>query len=123
MYDTVNVGAEFVFFSEKRKVIMRKLYLIDWLDLLSNDSFSTKQPKKNEPEWSKTVEEFEDDTHTTRKETWVSSDGTSRYVRTYTEPKRKVDVKELESRMKIAVEKEEFEEAARLRDEIKRLKK
>lgn len=123
MYDTVNVGAEFVFFSEKRKVIMRKLYLIDWLDLLSNDSFSTKQPNKKEPEWSKTVEEFEDDTHTTRKETWVSSDGTSRYVRTYTEPKRKVDVKELESRMKLAVEKEEFEEAARLRDEIKRLKK
>lgn len=102
---------------------MRKLYLIDWLDLLSNDSFSTKQPNKKEPEWSKTVEEFEDDTHTTRKETWVSSDGTSRYVRTYTEPKRKVDVKELESRMRIAVEKEEFEEAARLRDEIKRLKK
>lgn len=102
---------------------MRKLYLIDWLDLLSKDSFSTNQPRKSEPEWSKTVEEFEDDTHNIRKETWVSPDGTSRYVRTYSEPKRKVDVKELESRMKEAVEKEEFEEAARLRDEIKRLKK
>lgn len=102
---------------------MRKLLLIDWLDLLSKDGFSTRQPKDESPEWSKTVEEFENDTHAIRKETWVSSDGASRYVRTYSEPKRKVDVVELESRMKMAVEKEEFEEAARLRDEIKRLRK
>lgn len=101
---------------------MRKLYLIDWLDILSSD-FSTRKPNDKSPEWSKTVEEFENDTHTIKKETWLSPDGTSKYVKTYSEPKRKVDVKELEARMAIAVEKEEFEEAARLRDEIKRLRK
>jgi protein-arginine kinase activator protein McsA len=39
-----------------------------------------------------------------------------------TQQKSKVDVKVLESALKDAIEKEEYEKAAQLRDEIKKLK-
>lgn len=108
---------------------MRKIYLLDLFDLLSMsegifEKNSSPSPKKDEG-WTKTAEEFEKDGYVTRKETWTSKDGSSRYVKTITEPKSdpKESIDLLEAQMKLAVEKEEFEKAAELRDKIKELKK
>lgn len=119
---------------------MRKIYLFDLSDLFSQTSktfsdFSKMEkyfnnddeyfPKDNDTRYNKTVEETETETHIIKKETWVSTDGTSKFTRTYSESKNqkpKVDVKVLESALKQAIEKEEFEKAAQLRDEIKKLK-
>jgi excinuclease UvrABC helicase subunit UvrB len=111
---------------------MRKIYLFDLSEFFSlnsnmfsefkeNDSF----PKDNDSNYNKTVEETETETHILKKETWISTDGTSKFTRTYSESKNqkpKVDVKVLESRLKEAIEKEEFELACKLRDQIKNLK-
>lgn len=110
---------------------MRKIYLLDLFDLFSNEKLmnelgmNNSKPKNYDENWTKTVEEFEKDGFVTKKETWISTDGTSKYVRTYTESisKRKEDVKVLESQLKMAIEKEEYEKAAQLRDKIKELKK
>ncbi len=115
---------------------MRKIYLFDLSDLFSLTSknmlsdFSKMEndknfPKDNDTRYNKTVEETETDTHIIKKETWISTDGTSKYTRTYSESKpqfSKIDVKVLEYQLKKAVEKEEFEKAAQLRDQIKKLK-
>lgn len=113
----------------------KKYYLFDISDLfltsLNNIDFgdlskidSKGFPKDNDANFNKEVEEIETETHVIKKETWISTDGTSKYVRTYSESKKpKVDVKELESKLKLAIEKEEFEMAAKLRDEIKKFKK
>jgi len=115
---------------------MRKIYLFDLSDLFSLTSknmfsdFSKMEkyddfPKDNDSNYNKTVEETETDTHIIKKETWISTDGTSKFTRTYSESKSqkpKVDVKVLESKLKEAIEKEEFELACQLRDQIKKLK-
>lgn len=114
---------------------MRKIYLFDLSDLFSLTSksmfsdFSKSDdeyfPKDNDSRYNKTIEETESDTHIIKKETWVSTDGRSKFTRTYSESKNqkpKVDVKVLESQLKEAIEKEEFEKAAQLRDQIKKLK-
>lgn len=119
---------------------MRKIYLFDLSDLFSLNSknrfndFSKMDkyfkndneyfPKDNDSRFNKEVEESETETHIIKKETWISTDGTSKFTRTYSESKNKpkVDVKVLESLLKEAVEKEEYEKAAQLRDEIKKLK-
>ncbi len=116
---------------------MRKIYLFDLSDLFSLNSknmFSDFKkmnnedeyfPKENDPRYNKTIEETETESHIVRKETWISTDGTSKFSRTYSESKKqkpKFDVNVLESELKKAIEKEEFERAALLRDEIKKLK-
>ncbi len=115
---------------------MRKIYLFDLSDLflsLNSNKFSDFSkmendknfPKENDSRYNKTVEETETDTHIIKKETWISTDGTSKFTRTYSESKSqmpKVDVKVLESQLKEAIEKEEFELACQLRDQIKNLK-
>jgi len=119
---------------------MRKIYLFDLSDLFSLNSkslfddyykmdyFNNQDefyPKDNDSRYSKTVEETETDTHIIKKETWVSTDGASKFTRTYSESKKqkpKVDVKVHESALKDAIDKEEFEKAAQLRDQIKKLK-
>lgn len=110
---------------------MRKIYLFDLSDLFSQTMFGDFSkneneyfPKENDSRFNKTVEETETETHIIKKETWVSTDGTSKFTRTYSESKKmpKVDVRLLESELKEAIEKEEFEKAAQLRDEIKKWK-
>ena len=108
---------------------MRKIYLLDLFDLLSMsegmfDKKSAHAPKKDE-DWTKTVEEFEKGGYVTKKETWVSKDGSSRYVKTTTAPKAdpKERIDSLEKQLMLAVEKEEFEKAAEIRDKIKEIKK
>lgn len=108
---------------------MRKIYLLDLFDLLSMsegmfEKKSAPAPKREE-DWTKTVEEFEKDGLVTKKETWISKDGSSRYTRSYIEsrPDHSKSIAALEEAMKLAVEKEEFEKAAELRDKLKELKK
>ena len=111
---------------------MRKIYLFDLSDLFSslNSNFNdykseTGFPKEGDSNYNKVVEETETDTHIIKKETWISTNGTSKFTRTYSESKNqkpKVDVKVLESKLKEVIEKEEFEIAAQLRDQIKKLK-
>jgi excinuclease UvrABC helicase subunit UvrB len=120
---------------------MRKIYLFDLSDLFSlntknmfsdfkkMDKYFTNDneyfPKENDSNYNKVVEETETDTHIIKKETWISTDGTSKFTRTYSETKNqkpKVDVSLLESKLKEAIEKEEFELACQLRDQIKKLK-
>jgi excinuclease UvrABC helicase subunit UvrB len=110
---------------KKKKKVMKKIYLLDLFNLMSSDLEMNTTPKENDPNWTKTVEEFQNGDFITKKEIWTSIDGTSKYVKTYTESKKKrsEDVKMLESELKIAVEKEEYEKAAKLRDQIKELKK
>jgi excinuclease UvrABC helicase subunit UvrB len=129
------IGPIFDNILEKKLKTMRKIYLFDLSDLFSLTSksmfndFSKSEdeyfPKENDTRYNKTVEESETETHIIKKETWISTDGTSKFTRTYSESKNqkpKVDVKVLESALKEAIEKEEFEKAAQLRDEIKKLK-
>lgn len=111
----------------------KKYYLFDLSDLFYPLNFnfrdfdnSSEFPKENDPKFNKEVEEIETDTHIIKKETWISTDGASKYVRTYSESKSKrpiVDVKLLESELKMAIENEEFEKAAQIRDKIKEIKK
>lgn len=107
---------------------MRKIYFIDLFSALSNDAFSfdgvEKFPADNDPNYSKTVERFETETHIIKKEIWIGADGKSSYVKTHSEPKSKriQNIKALESMLKEAVEKEEYEMAAVIRDEINKIK-
>jgi protein arginine kinase activator len=109
----------------------KKYYLFDLSDLFFNqlnfdfgDFDNSKFPKENDSNFNKEIEEIETETHIIKKETWISTDGTSKYVKTYSESKKpKIDVKLLESKLKEAIEKEEFEKAAELRDQIKEFKK
>jgi protein arginine kinase activator len=113
------------------KTMRKKYYLFDLSDLFFNqlnfdfgDLDNSKFPKDNDSNFNKEIEEIETETHIIKKETWISTDGTSKYVKTYSESKRpKIDVKLLESKLKEAIKKEEFERAAELRDQIKEFKK
>lgn len=109
---------------------MRKLYLFtDLFDELFNMKFdmsSDNFPKENDPNFNLTVEESETDTHVIKNEIWKSIDGSQVYKRTTMQSKSKYlqkDIEQLKLEMKKAVESEDFETAAKLRDEIKSIKK
>ena len=119
---------------EKKLIIMKKVYLFDLFDLMVNqwyyDSGHLNQqnksefPTDNDQNFNKSVEEMETETHKITKEVWVSTDGTTKYIRTSSHSKKpKVDVSVLESKLKKAIETENFELAAELRDEIRKHKK
>jgi hypothetical protein len=76
-------------------------------------------PKDDDPNWSKTVETTETRSHIIKKEILISKDGGCRMERFSTEIKRKVDVGRLKRQLKQAVEMEDYEKAAQLRDKIK----
>ena len=76
-------------------------------------------PKDDDPNWSKTVETTETRSHIIKKEIWISKDGGCRMERLSTEIKKKVDVGRLKRQLKQAVEMEDYEKAAQLRDKIK----
>ena len=88
-------------------------------ELFSQTNGSMDFPKDDDPNWSKTVESVETKTHIIKIETWVSKDGSCRMERSSTELKRKVNVDRLKIQLKRAVENEEYEKAAELRDKIK----
>jgi len=100
---------------------MKDLFAI----LLGTDMFSKSIdslmlfPKDDDPNWSKTVETSETKTHIIKKETWISKDGGCRMERTSTEIKSRVDVGRLKRQLKQAIDSEDYEKAAELRDKIK----
>jgi excinuclease UvrABC helicase subunit UvrB len=88
-------------------------------------------PKDNDPNFNKTVEEIENGTHVIKIETWKSLDGSKVYKRTSMVSKEKPDLSEsrkkqlldsLQKDLDLAVENQEFEKAAELRDQINNLK-
>jgi excinuclease UvrABC helicase subunit UvrB len=81
-------------------------------------------PKDNDPNFNKTIEEVDNGTHTIKNETWTSLDGNQFYKRTTILSKSipSKNLKQLEFDLKEAIQKEEFEKAAQIRDEIKKLK-
>jgi protein-arginine kinase activator protein McsA len=91
--------------------------------LLGGDMFSQNQsmgyPKDDDPNWSKTFETQETKTHMIKKETWVSKDGSIKMEKLTTEIKRVVNVDRLKRLLNKAIENEEYEKAAELRDKIK----
>jgi hypothetical protein len=76
-------------------------------------------PKDDDPNWSKTVETSETKSHIIKKETWISKDGGCRMERFSTEIKKRVDVGRLKRQLKQAIDAEDYEKAAELRDKIK----
>ena len=118
----------------KKFIIMKKIYLFDLFDLFSNnwkidESFLKEDknlnfPKDDDKNWHKTSHEFETETHLAKKEIWVSTDGTQKYIKTTSESKKiQVDVSVLESELKWAIECENYEKACLLRDQIRQHKK
>jgi len=76
-------------------------------------------PKDDDPNWSKTVETSETKSHIIKKEVWISKDGGCRMEKFSTEIKRRVDVGRLKRQLKQAIDAEDYEKAAELRDKIK----
>jgi excinuclease UvrABC helicase subunit UvrB len=99
----------------------------DLLAILMNDfsdfQFENKMefPKEDDPNWSKTSETLENKTHIITKETWTSKDGYSKMERTSSKLKSQKTIEGLRKKLKEAIAKEEFEKAAQLRDEIKKI--
>ena len=84
-------------------------------------------PKDEDPNFNKTVEEIETPTHIIVKETWKSVDGSQFYQRTTQKSKSKKSIPQnvdsLKAKLNEAIEKEDFETAAKLRDKIKEIEK
>ena len=93
-------------------------------DLFSQGSNSSMEfPKDDDPNWSKTVEVQETRSHIVKKEVWVAKDGSCRMERFTNEIKQNVSIGRLKRELKMAVDKEDYEKAAELRDKIKSLSK
>ena len=97
--------------------------------LLGDSDDSSDFPKDDDKNYNKVVETTETDTHSVKKETWTSLDGKSTYVRKTSTAKAKpaeenpkVKKELLERLLDEAIRKQQFEEAARIRDEIKTMK-
>lgn len=97
----------------------------------NDDLFSMNEsnyPKDGDPNFNKTVEESETPTHIIVKETWKSLDGTQFYQRTTSKSKTgaksiPLSVDSLKKQLQDAIDKEDFEGAAKLRDKIKEIEK
>lgn len=88
-------------------------------DLFSQGSGSMGFPKDGDPNWSKTCETQETKTHIIKIETWTSKDGGCTMQRSSMEIKKSTDVTKLKKLLAKAVQNEEYEIAAELRDKIK----
>lgn len=103
---------------------MRKTFLLGSLfDEFFNSSLDWEVkgfPEEGDSNFNKTVEEFENDTHVIKNETWKSLDGSQTFKRQVVESKSKtLDIEGLRLEMKKAIEKEDFEKAAMIRDRIR----
>jgi protein-arginine kinase activator protein McsA len=103
---------------------MKRMYLLSSLfDEFFNSNWEVnKFPKDDDVNFNKKVEEIETNTHTIKNETWTSLDGKTVYKKQIVESKTKThhkSIEELKSEMKLAVDNEDFEKAAQIRDLIK----
>ena len=93
----------------------------------NNSSFGFEAPKDDDKNFNKVEEVKENENFKIKKETWTSVDGNITFTRTSTESKKapevqkNIDKKKLEKLMANAVAAQNFEEAAKLRDELKKL--
>jgi excinuclease UvrABC helicase subunit UvrB len=92
-------------------------------DLFTQSHGSLTFPNDDDPNWSKSVESHETKTHIIKKETWTYKDGSTKMERFVTEIKQKVSIGRLKRELKMAVDKEDYEKAAELRDKIKAAEK
>jgi excinuclease UvrABC helicase subunit UvrB len=84
-------------------------------------------PKDGDANFHKTVENVETETHTIKREVWTSIDGKQRFERTTENSKSmgelKPSKKDLQLQLNEAISSQNFEEACKLRDQIKSLEK
>lgn len=91
---------------------------------VDNDGF----PKDGDPNFNKTEEVIDSGTHSIKKETWTSVDGTQTFSRTSMMSKqtskslKEPTKEELKLLMDKAVEEQEFEKAIEYRDKLNKLK-
>lgn len=121
-----------IIYRKKINTMRRRISLFDLSDffnLFNEMDFEKEKTQIDESKWNKLIEESETPTHVIRKEIWKSIDGSSTYQRTIMESKsskllesRKESIEDLEKEMKRAIESQEFEKAAEIRDKIKSLK-
>jgi protein-arginine kinase activator protein McsA len=108
---------------------MRKMFLLSSLfDEFFNSDFNWEVknfPKENDPNFNKSVEEVENDTHVIKNETWTSVDGKTVYKRQVIESKKRstLNIEDLKLEMKKAADEENYEKAAKLRDKIRKIEK
>jgi excinuclease UvrABC helicase subunit UvrB len=88
-------------------------------DLFTQSSSSMIFPKDDDPNWSKTVETLESKYHIITKEVWISKDGSNRMEKLSTQIKKVVDIESLKKQLQKAIDNEEYEKAAKIRDKIK----
>lgn len=85
-------------------------------------------PQEGDPNFNKTEEVVDTGTHSVKKETWVSIDGTQRFERTSMSSKqaqktlKKPSKEELKFLLDKAVEDQEYEKAIEYRDALNKLK-
>jgi hypothetical protein len=119
-------GTHIDYFLLKIKKIM-KMYMLSYLlNDLFNGMDSFKIPSDDDKNFNKKIEEFDNDTHVIKVETWTSIDGNTSFKRTTSTSKgvtNEVKIKDLEKELENAVRNEDFESAIILRDKIKNLKK
>lgn len=92
-----------------------------------NFSFENSEfPEEGNSDFNKTEEIIETETHTIKKENWISIDGTQKFQRTSSQSKQKAlkepSKADLQLLLDKAVENQEFEKAIELRDKLKELK-
>lgn len=95
---------------------LNNYYLIYYLN--STEDF---YPSDDDPNYNKIVEELETESHSIKIETWKSINGGFVIKRTTSKSKLNIsslEVKELESILKNCIEREDYEQAAIIRDEI-----
>ena len=97
-------------------------------NLFKDDSFGDEKiPDDNDKNFNKTEENGEDGDSKWKKEVWKSLDGKSTFSRFTSESKmpagtkRVANKKDLEKLLHQAVKEQDFEQAAKLRDQIKNL--
>ena len=94
-----------------------------------NDFFNLKPVEfsfdLDEKDFDKVIEETKTDTHSIKTEVWKDTDGNEVYRKTYMNSlnKPKPNIRTLKKKMELAVKQEHFEDAAKLRDQIKQLEK
>jgi excinuclease UvrABC nuclease subunit len=102
---------------------MRKMFLFNGLfeSLAQNQWGMESFPSENDPNFNYDVQEVETSTHTIKIEIWTSLDGLTQFKRQSSQSKSKENLENLKKEMKLAIDSEEFEKAAILRDRIKKL--
>jgi excinuclease UvrABC helicase subunit UvrB len=119
---------------KRMPTLFEKYFSEDLDDLFENSLFFSKRisfprkemsfPEDKDKNYNKTEEVFEDETHVTKTEKWVSTDGSRTFTRTTSESKSKPKAKEMSTKeIKVlldkAVENQDFEKAIELRDKLK----